>query len=72
MDPRTAAYMEAARDLWQLHNSLRPLAPMVRHTQVTLALSILLYGLESTEDERLALGELVAVIGTQEEKIPTD
>ena len=68
MDPRTAAYMEAARDLWQLHSSLRPLAERVRLTQVTLALSILLYGVESTEDERLTLGALVAQVGSQELK----
>ena len=67
MDPRIAAYMEAARDLWQLHGSLRPLAPMVRLTQVTLALSILLYGVDSTEEERLMLGGLVAQVGRQEE-----
>ena len=72
MDPRTAAYMEAARDLWQLHKSLRPIALRVRLTQVTLALSILLYGMESTEEERLMLGALVAHVGRQEEKIPTD
>ena len=68
MDPRTAELMEAARELWQLHSSLRPLAERVRLTQVTLALSILLYGVESTEDERLTLGALVAQVGSQELK----
>ena len=67
MDPRTAAHMEAARDLWQLHKSLRPLALEARLKQVTLALSILLYGVESTEEERLMLGALVANVGRQEE-----
>lgn len=68
MDPRTSEYMEAARDLWQLHKSLRPIAPMRhRHSQVLLALVILLYGVLSTEEERLTLGALVAEVGSQEE-----
>jgi len=67
LDPRTAQLMEAARDLWELHSSLRPIATKVRHQQVTLALSVLLYGVESTEDEHLMLGALVATVGAQQE-----
>ena len=69
MSQEQAQHIEAARMLWQLHRSLRPIAQRVRLTQVTLALSILLYGSLSTEDERLALGAVVAHVGSQEEGI---
>ena len=66
MNPEHAQYKEAAQQLWRLHASMRPGAPMVRLTQVTLALSVLLYGTRSTEDERLSLGTLVASVGSEE------
>ena len=66
MDPRTADYLEAARVLWQLHKSLRPGAPMVRHKQVTLALSVILHGTLSTEEERLELVDFVGQVAAQE------
>ena len=67
MDPRTASYMEAARDLWQLHKSLRPLAPMVRFKQVLTALATLIYGAHVTHEELRALSSIVADVEMQEE-----
>ena len=66
MDPRTAQLMEAARELWQLHSSLRPGAPMVRFKQVLSALATLIYGAHVTHEELRALSSIVADVELQE------
>ena len=66
MDPRIAAHMEAARELWQLHRPLRPLAPMVRFKQVLSALATLIYGAHVTHEELRALSSIVADVELQE------
>lgn len=67
MADSTARYKEAARDLWRLHKSLRPIAQMVRFKQVLSALVMLIYGSHATNEEMRILSSIVADVELQEE-----